>query len=294
MFHTGLLLALLAATGYTLASFFLKLAVLRHAKPSQLNLMANLALALIAQPFWLFDDPSKLNAHPILPLITCLAFLAGQYFTFWALANGDVSIATPLLGTKVLGATAINAAVFTVPIPPQWWLASLAAFIGIATVAWGAPGVPIRSAIQSGIFAIASALFFSLTDVLVQNWAGAFDPFPFLATMFGGVGILSTLINILFDNQALRLHRDSVPPLAAGSLLLGLQAVLVFLALAWTRDATATNIVYSTRSLITILAARAIGSHFGLREAALPRQILVLRLAGALSLFIAIILILTA
>ncbi|GAB4166796.1 MAG: DMT family transporter [Terrimicrobiaceae bacterium] len=292
MYYTGLLLAGMAAAGYTLASFFLKLSIVKGARTAQLNLWSNVAMGLVVQPLWFFDDPLLANAHPAFPLLSCLTFLAGQVLTFAALSQGDVSIATPLLGTKVVGVTVINAVVFSIPMPARWWVASAAASLGIAIIAGIVPRGQFRSAATTAALALGAAFFFSLTDTLVQSWAGGSDPLAYLPLMFGGVGLLSALWCLAFDRKAFSATPAVRRALSAGAFLLAVQAGLVFLSLCWTRDATATNIIYGSRSLFTVIAARLIGRMFGLTEAAMPPWILVLRLTGALLLFAAIFLIL--
>lgn len=292
MYYTGLLLAGLAAAGYTLASFFLKMAVVRGARAGQLNLWANVAMGIVVQPLWFFEDPALSNAHPVFPIVSCLTFLAGQVLTFAALSHGDVSIATPLLGTKVIGVTVINAVVFSLPMPARWWIASAAASLGIAIIAGMVPRGHLRAAGTTAALSIGAAFFFSLTDTLVQRWAGGSDPLAYLPLMFGGVGALSALWCAVFDRGAFSAPSSIRPALTAGALLLALQAAMVFLSLSWTRDATATNVIYGARSLLTVIAARAIGKLFGLTEASLPGWVLAMRLAGALLLFGAIFLIL--
>ena len=127
MYAPGLWFAALAACGYTFATFFLKAALGKGARAGHLNLWSNLSMAIIAQPFWFFEDPNLPNAPIWLPMVTCATFFLGQVFTFAALDKGDVSVATPVLGTKIIWVTAINAAVFSVPISLRWWAASIAA-----------------------------------------------------------------------------------------------------------------------------------------------------------------------
>lgn len=288
----GLIFAGIAALGYTAASFFLKSALGKGANAAQVNLCANLGVAIVVQPLWLIESPEVPNAPLLLPALTCLTFFAGQVFTFAALSSGDVSVATPLLGTKIILVTALNALLFATPIPAKWWIAAVAAFLATAIIAggftrWRGSGVG-----RTILFSFSAASFFSLTDVLVQHWAGAFDPLAFLPTMFGGVGLVAILYYLVIDRSAFVFSAKTAPALAIGATLLGLQCAMVFLALAWARDATAVNVVYSLRTLMSVLCAWAFGRWFGLGEATTSRKIMIQRTVGAFLLFGAILLIL--
>ena len=113
----------------------------------------------------------------------------------------------------------------------------------------------------------------------------------FLPAMFAMVGALSTAYYLAFDRRAFLLKKAMAGPLAAGTALLGFQCAAVFLSLMWTLDATATNVVYSVRSLTTVAFAWAAGRFFGLGEAGAPGRVIAFRGAGAALLFLAILLI---
>ncbi|MEX1119601.1 MAG: hypothetical protein WEB60_12490 [Terrimicrobiaceae bacterium] len=289
----GLIFAGIAALGYTAASFFLKSALGKGANAAQVNLCANLGVALVVQPLWLIQSPEVPNAPLFLPAMACLTFFAGQVFTFAALSSGDVSVATPLLGTKIILVTALNALLFSIPIPARWWIAAVAASLATAIIAGGIRGWKSRGVGRTILFSFSAASFFSLTDVLVQQWAGKFDPLAFLPTMFGGVGLVAMGYYLIVDRSAFLISARTAPPLVVGATLLGLQCALVFLALAWSRDATAVNVVYALRTLMSVLCAWAFGRWFGLGEATTSRKIMIQRTLGAFLLFGAILLILT-
>ena len=62
-------------------------------------------------------------------------------------------------------------------------------------------------------------------------------------------------------------------------------------AIRFSGDATAVNIVYSSRCVLSVVLAWATARWLGSREATLPRHILALRLAGALLLAGAIVMV---
>jgi len=288
----GLGLAVFAAFGYTFASIFLKSALEKGVTAAQVNLIANIAVGLVVQPMWLLDDPEVINAAWHFPLISCATFFVGQIFTFAALAKGDVSVATPLLGTKVILVTAINAIVFSVPIDMRWWIAALLGSLAVAVIASGAPSGQAKAVGTTAILSVMAAFFFSLTDTLVQHWAGTTDPMAYLPAMFGSVGILSIIYYAVTDRRAFTIPLRGRRSLVFGAFLLGIQAAAVFLSLAWTHDATVVNLLYSTRSLLSVILAWVGGAALGLKDSEAGTRILLLRLLGAILLFASIALIL--
>jgi hypothetical protein len=79
--------------------------------------------------------------------------------------------------------------------------------------------------------------------------------------------------------------------LVFGALILGAQNLVMAVAIRFSGDATAVNIVYSSRCVLSVVLAWATARWLGSREATLPRHILVLRLAGALLLASAIVMV---
>lgn len=283
--------ALLAAFGYTLSTLFLKSALGRGASAGTVNAWSNLALGIVAAPVLLLDDPGVPNPDVMFPILTACIFFVGQLFTFAALEKGDVSVATPVLGLKVLLVTVMNALIFSVPVPGRWWMAAVLASLGIVLIAARPPARKGREVWTTGLLAFLAASAFSLTDVLVQQWAGRADPFVYLPVMFAAVSVVSTFFYLISGPRAFRIRRESAVPLIIGALLLGIQAALMFFALAWSGDATAVNVLYASRSLLTVLAAWTVGKWFLLAEAKQSRSVLAMRLVAAVMLFAAIVLV---
>lgn len=286
----GLALALLAAAGYTLATFFLKAALGRGATAGQINLWANVAMGVLTQPVWLAVPAAPAGLWPMAAACGGTFFL-GQVFTFAALARGDVSVATPLLGTKILWVAALSAGLFNVPLSAKWWTAAATASLGVAIVAasqWQSGQCPSW---RSAGFALAAAASYSMTDVLVQQWQG--PGLSLLPATFALVALLAVAFYGWVERRAFLVPRRPRAALVAGAALLALQCAMMYLALAWMRDATAVNVMYSSRSLMSVAGAWLAGHWFGLRESSAPRRVLLLRLVGAALLFLAILLIFT-
>jgi drug/metabolite transporter (DMT)-like permease len=286
----GIVLALVAGLVYTAASLFLKAALQRGASGAQVNLAANLGMAVMVQPLWFFAGPEAVFPPLWQPLLCAGVFLVGQAFTFAALAHGDVSVATPLLGTKILMVTAINLVLFQTPISPRWWIAAVAASISVALIAGGKHRS--HHVARTVCFALGAAFCYSLTDVWVQHWAPGSQGVVFAPILFGAAGLLSLGVFGATGRGVFCPPAGSRTVLALGAAIFGLQIILFFFALSTTRDATAANIIYSSRSVWSVIAAWSAGHLLGLRDAEAGRSALLRRLAGALLLFAAILLIL--
>ncbi len=293
MLSFGLALALVCALLYTAASLFLKGAIERGASSAQVSLLTNLAIAVITQPLWFFDRPEVANAPLWQPLLCSLILFGGQVFTFAALSRGDVSVATPLLGTKIILVTAMNALMFGVGVSLRWWVAAALGSVSIALIAGGGGSRrKIRHLGRTALFSLAGAACYSLTDVLIQHWGGTFDVMAFPPLMFGVVGLISLLYYGLFVRSAFAPPVGSLTFLTTGAIFFGVQIVCFFFALVWSRDATSANIVYASRSIWSVAAAWTAGHFLGLRDVEAGPAVMTRRLVGALLLFGAIILIL--
>lgn len=287
----GAVLAVFSALVYTAASLSLKSALERGSTAAQVNIAVNVAMAVLVQPLWLLDRPEIPNAPLWQPLLCSVIFFLGQIFTFTALSRGDVSLATPLLGTKIIFVTAINAVIFQTPVSLRWWIAAIAASVSVALIAGGKP----RQSQSIGFTVLASlagSLCYSLTDVLIQHWGQDFDESVFPPVMFGAAGLVSVIYYGINDRAAFRPPAAARPALFLGAAFFGVQVACFFFSLVWTRDATLANVLYTSRSVWSVAAAWAAGHLFGLRDVEAGRTVLLRRLLGSLLLFGAIILIL--
>jgi hypothetical protein len=115
----------------------------------------------------------------------------------------------------------------------------------------------------------------------------------FVAVMFSFVGIFTCALYL----PAVGLRQLVLSPATArrilvlGVLLLGAQNLVMALAIRFSGDATAVNIVYSSRCVLSVVLAWATARWLGSREATLPKSVLLLRLAGALLLAGAILMV---
>ena len=294
-----LMLPLGAGFGYACAAIALKRALGAGVSGSWVNLVCNVVMALCFQVLWLVPGSTPHFNLIAAPAICGLLFFFGQIFTFRAIATGDVSVATPLLGTKVVLVALFSVFLVGKPLPPSWWAASVLASLGIALISYH-PGGLHRHLMATVGWSLGAAAFFAMADVLVQNWAPLVGYSSFTPLMFVTVGLLSLVYipGLAKESRvALAVKRERVPVAAlpwllTGALVLGLQALAMISAIGIYGSATATNIIYGTRCLWSVLLVWVLGSIAGSEIDGNRAGVMSRRFAGALLLFAAMALVL--
>ena len=285
-----------AALGYSLAAVSIQRAILLGASEFLVNLCCNAVMALIFQILWFVPAPFPEFRSLGYPVVCGLLFFAGQVMTFRAIAAGDASVSTPVLGTKVLFVALFTVAVAGSPLPTVWWWASLMASTGIALISYVRRGSG-GGVLPSVLWALGAAALFGLTDVLVQKGVPSAGYARFAPLMFGVTGILSLLYVPLLRSKSARATRGgpSSPGmwLLAGSLVLGVQSLALYSSIGLYGNAAFTNILYGSRclwSVVLVWLAGIILREGGVRE--VSHGVMARRCAGAMMLLGAMTLVL--
>lgn len=298
----ALAVVLLNAVAYTASALSLKAALGRGVNAWQVSFWCNATMAVLYLPAWLGADGAALRAHWLQPLLVAVIFLFGQLFTFAALQRGDVSVATPLLGAKVVFVPLVAAGLFLEVIARRWWLAAALSAAGVVVVTRAAPrrspatadGRRGASVLPTAACSLGAAGSFALSDVLFQHWSGPVGAAGFIALMYSGLGVLTAALYLpRFGPGLLRLPTDPVGrrALGLGCLLQTGQNLSMLLVLSFYGHATTVNVVYSSRCLWSVVLAWALARWLGGAEARLPRGVLWARLFGAALLFTALCLV---
>lgn len=292
----ALLLPATSAVGYVLAVLLVKRASTLGADPWRTTFVANTVMGIGFAPFWLLGGRDLAWAALWQAGGAAALFFAGQVFTFLAL-SGPVSLATPVLGLKIVFVAAASSLLVAEPVRATWWLAAALGTAGVALLQWtprsdpdgGTGGRTGRTV----AFAASAAACFAVADVLVQRFAPLWGVGRFLPVMFGWVAFLSLGLPPFFKAPLSRLPRQSWCWLAPGALLLAAQAAGMAYTLGTHGRATAANILYSTRGLWSVLAVGLLGAWLGsAEERALPGPLLRRRLLGAALMLAAVALVL--
>ena len=282
-----ILLPLLSAFVYAIAALMLKRATERGIGPWRVSFVTNWIVALIFAPYWLGDGQAFSWLHLQHAVIAGVTFFFGQVFTFLALTRGDVSVATPVLGTKVLF-VAVFATLFAAePMTSGLWVAAVLTTVATALLGGFGKGKH-ASPIPSLLFGFTAAAAFALTDVLAQKWAPLWGFNHFAPVMFLTVATLSFGLVPFFRGSLQDLPWRWVGP---GAVLLGLQASGIAYAIMVFGSATTTNIVYNSRGMWSVVLVWTVGHWFDNAERSRGRGVMIRRLAASTLLLAAIIIV---
>ncbi|MEC8555315.1 MAG: EamA family transporter [Planctomycetota bacterium] len=301
-FH--LLLPLLASFLFVCGLLCVKRASAKGTGPWTVTFTANMWVALLFSLMWPLGGTIPGLEAMWQPALVALLYLLGQIFTFAAVEHGDVSVATPVFGVKVivvaLGLWLFSGAELSLAV----WIAVSLAGVGIILVQWtpvalhtgqDSPGTseensPSSKMLLSIVLALLAAVFFGTFDVVVQSCAPAWGPGRLLPISFWIAGVMS--LGFLPWCQKSGWRRENARwALIVGALLVALQANCIVFTLANFGDAARVNVVYTMRGMWGVVLAWAVAKRWGGAEAELPPGILLLRFIGASLLTGAVILV---
>ena len=223
------------------------------------------------------------------PAIIGGLFLAGQLFTFLAVNRGDLSIAAPVLGIKVLIVPAAASFLVDDELSARVWISAAIAVIGIGFVQAQDRSIE-RSRIRASVgFALLAACSMTLFDLLIQRWAPAWGAGYFLPIAFGFAAVFSLgFVGFIDLPGELRQHRV-VAPLAIGALLMAVQAIGMTLTIGMFGDATRVNIVYSLRGLWGVLLTWVLARRLVEAESVSAHRTMLMRLIGAVLIGVSVV-----
>ncbi|NCY21123.1 hypothetical protein EBX31_04095 [bacterium] len=288
-----LALPLLASFLYSVGSWSLKLGLRRGAASRMVTALSNLAMAGWSAPL-IFFFPGHPHDHGFLAAAFAGSTLfIGRGCAIRALSGGDLSHATPILGTKTVFVALLSALFLDEKISAGLMggaiLTSLAVgLLSFTPVRQGDAGSWTNIGRSTTLWALLAAFFFAVTDIIVQKYARLIGVGWFQPVMFSTLAALTPLLFL----PSIRMAKSSFPnlppssrwPVLLGSGVIGFQTSMVILVIGIFGHATATNVVYATRGLWAVLLEGAAGGG----AAAMDRRILALRLTGAALLLAAV------
>jgi len=260
--------------------------------PWTTTFLANQWAALLFSALWFFGGSGQPLALFYQPLIIASLFMLGLGLTFTAVEVGDVSIATPVLGIKVIFVALLSIAINDTILPESLWLAAILATIGIGCIQWTGGGQHRRILLTISL-AICASISFATFDILVQRWSPAWGAGRFLPYVYWTVGAVSWFWAPKVQWKKI-LAPEVRTQLLLGTMLVGGQAICIVLALAIYGDAVRVNIVYALRGLWGVLFAWTAAKIWGAGNKRATNRQMLIRLTGALILTAAVILALLA
>lgn len=288
-----LLIPLLSALLYVLGALLVKRAAVYGVGVWRTSFVANWLMFVVFIPWWFLRGGVL---HPWgdywQPAITALCFFGGQVFIFLALQRGDVSVTTPVMGSKVLLVALFSAVLRVGEVPLKWWLGAALSVGAVALLHAGEKHGRRRQVGSTVLLATCSAVSFSLGDVLMQKWMPGWGSGSFCSPMFLFVGLYSCLFVPFFSAPLRQLSAPAWRWLGLGGLFLAFNNAGMVLTLGIWGGATAVNIVYSVRGLLSVVVIWSVGHWFASEEQHLDPTVLRARLTGAALMIGAILLVL--
>jgi drug/metabolite transporter (DMT)-like permease len=256
----------------------------------RLSFYSNLAQTVLYLPLPLVLTggkwPQNAGVHQL--LLPAAAFLVGMLFTTFAIRKGDISIATPLLGSKVVFVSLLAAAVLRAELTRAVWAGAFLVFLGLALLRGGG-GKGGSHFWLTVFYSLAGAFSFAACDIMFQSWAPAWGAGWFIPGMFVGVTVMSLFIFPLLEGRLFDLNRRQVGWLLPAVTLNALQSLGISLSLACWGHAAEVNILYSSRGVWMVVMVWLIGKWFGCHEKDHGRKTMLLRLGGATLIILAIV-----
>ncbi len=160
------------------------------------------------------------------PAIVAALFVMGQVSTVLALKVGEVSLATPVMGIKIVLVALLTAVILNEWPSAALWTAAILSSVAVALLNISPPQHRGRVNLTIAIAGWA-AFSYALFDVLVQKFSPLWGTGRFLPTMLAIVAVLSSLLRPWTSTRPAGPRQPLWPWLAGGALCLAGQALLI-------------------------------------------------------------------
>jgi len=256
--------------------------------PITVLFFSNLSMVVGFSPMWSGADAAQPWILYWQPLALAICYILGVLFTFAAVRAGDISVATPVLGIKIVLVAMLLSTLAKQPVGTAIWVASVAAAIGVGLIQWTGRDQPKHMLFTITLALLASA-FYAFFDVLNQMWAPVWGSGQILPITFWLVGLLS-LAMIPWVNWGKLHDKDILFWLGWTTVLTLLHTLAIVVVIAYFGDAARVNIVLSLRGMWAVGIAWMAGSSISQSEGRLTIRNLRTRLLGASLLTVAVVL----
>lgn len=282
-------LALPLASGlvYVAAALFLKRATEAGANVWRTTRVCNSLTAVFFLPLLFLGGKVPSLSQCWQPALVAFFFSFGQVLTMYALRVGDVSVATPVLGLKIIFVPFLVSAILGEHVPHRLWIAAALSTVGIALLHFGRPRAGGRVGATICIAMLAAAAY-ALFDVFVQKWAPVWGAGRFLPIMMGCAALYTWMWPLRRQATVVPASKDLQRWMFAGGACLSFQALMLVTSIAIYQHATVANVLYSSRGFWSVLIVWVAGYRLGNREGELGSRVFAWRLAGAVVLIVAI------
>jgi len=253
--------------------------------------VANMIVAALFSLLWLLGGPPLERELLWQPGAIAMCLFVGQIAQFLALERGDVSVAVPVFGLKVILVAFLTPILVGEAVGLRLWIAAVLSVLGVIFLNRKDAGAAPRALGITLVAGIVGAASFAVFDMLVQKWGPAWGVGRLLPCIFWINAILSFGLIFRFSAPLSATPRPAWSWLAGGAALLGVQSIIFVSTLAVYGKATSANIVYASRGLLSVGLVWMIGHWFTNSEQHLGAKVMRWRLVGALLMMSAIVLV---
>lgn len=284
-------ITLISAVVYSLSALFLKRSAAEGAGLIRTIFVMNWLRLLAVLPLLLINYEVVDWSMWVWPLAASIAYFLAISLVLIGIKTGEVSVQTPILGTKVLFATVFAMMVIGVHVSKSLWIGASLSFLAIFIL-----GIPTmmksRVSFVAVLYALGGSMFLGLTDVLIAKGAPLFGEFPFLVAMAVFLCLESFLLMPFFKKGLVKTPQKAWKWLLIGCLLMAIEEAAMFAVLGFSGKVTSINVVYSSRGIWSILLVVFIGHWFGNEEKRVGKRTMISRMTAAIILTAAIFIIL--
>jgi drug/metabolite transporter (DMT)-like permease len=282
---------LIAALCYTFSALLLKRSSELGVGLWRSTFVANNVAAVVFSFVWLLGGKSVEWSLIWQPGVIALCLFGGQLFGFLALEKGDVSVVVPVFGLKVILVALFTPFIVGDAVGMKLWMAACLSVLGLTLLNRKDSSQAAQNSGPAIVAAGISAMCFAMFDVCVQKWGPSWGVGRLLPMIFWINAVLSLSLIPLFKAPLTAVARGAWPWLLLGSALLGTQSIIFVSTLAIHGKATAANVVYSARGLLSVALVWLVGHWFANQEQHLGPRVLRWRMTGAALMLGAIVLV---
>jgi len=278
---------LLAAMLFAMGALFLKRTAEWKIDIWRTTFASNISTAVLFLPLLVFGGTFPGWQLLWQPLVIGVLFVIGQVTAVIALTRGEVSIATPVLGLKIVLVAIFSALLIDKPLPSDLWIACIIATVGVIVLNW-TDQKSEGKVILSVVFALLCAAAFGMFDVCVQMWSPQWGIGRLLPFSFGAGALLSLPLIPLFEKPLKEIPKPAWKWLALGCGFIAVQSLAMVCSVGIWGEAAAANVIYSTRGVWGVLVVWLIGPYFNVFDKGMTGRVIWYRLAGAAMLMLAV------
>jgi drug/metabolite transporter (DMT)-like permease len=285
--HLHLLFPLFSSVTFVFGMMYARKAIGRGASAWTGTFYGNLWLGII----WLIIGVSRWDVIAFAEwwkaVTEGLLFFSGQCFTYMAFRYGDVSVATPVFGVKILFVAGLTSLMTGQDISAAVWIAAIVATIGIILIQSGGGAnhqTTKKSVLLTVVMALMAASCMSLFDVCLQRWGVPAGALQFLPVLFVAAGLFSCVLIPWVDSVSRLKSVRALQPMTTATVLMPLQSMGMTIALSQFGDATRVNIVYALRGMWAIAFAWLLAQTFEGGERYASSSVMIRRSLGAMFL----------